>query len=439
MSNVPPVKPAENPAESRAVNLILEQLKDTVTKEVSGGLEPILTTIKAIEQRQKEHEEKIEGTQAKQSTKIDAMIDEARDRMARGGYIDNGTGFRQNAFGQVAPALSRELTDFVGAVFSNGRQGDLEAIEKAQDVRNKQLRELGSTVPSDGGYLIPPDRVPELLQLITLYGQGRKNVFTVPMKGPSRKYPTLESAVDVYWAEENPSDDFTESEPTFGEIELNAKTLVGMTHVSQQLVDDADPEIFGILVDLFTRAFARKEDDEIFNGTGSGAYAFTGIMNTPGTNVVAMQGANETSFSLINADYLLDMQTETPTPALNGAKYYLHRSIFDYVRKLKDGVGQYIWQPPTNGAPGTIHGYPYELVEVMPSRSASGAAKPFVVFGNLRYVYLGDRKTLVTDRNDRGPGYKRLQIYLRMYERIAIKVIASLTGNSPLTKLVTHA
>lgn len=434
-TTVKPVVPAENPAESRAVNLILEQLKSTVTDEVRAGLDPVMKAIGAIEQRQKEHEEKLEGTHAKQATKVDAMIDEARERLARGGFIDPGTGFRINAFGQVAPTVTKELSEFVGAVFSNGQLGDLEGIEKAQKERFAKLRELGTAVPADGGYLVPPDRVPELLQLITLYGQGRRNVFTVPMKGPSRKYPTLENAVDVYWAEENPADDFVESAPTFGEIELIAKTLVGMTHVSQQLVDDADPEIFGILVDLFTRAFARKEDDEIFNGTGTGAYAFKGALYESGTNIVAMQGTNETSFDKINADYLLDMQTETPTPALNGAKYYMHRSIFDYVRKLKDSTGQYIWQPPTQGAPGTIHGYPYELVEVMPSRAASGAAKPFVLFGNLRYIYLGDRKTLVTDRNDRGPGYKRLHVYLRMYERIGIKVAMA----KALTKLVTHA
>lgn len=434
MSGTTPVAP-ENPAESRAVNKILEELKSTVQNEVKGGLDPVLKAIAAIEQRQKEHEERAEGTIAKQATKVDAMIDEARERLARGGFIDSGTGMRMNAFGQIAPTVSKELTDFVGAVFSNGNLGDLEGIEKAQKERFAKLRDLGTTVPADGGYLVPPDRVPELLQLITLYGQGRKNVFTVPMKGPSRKYPTLENAVDVYWADENPDDDFTESAPTFGEIELIAKTLVGMTHVSQQLVDDSDPEIFGILVDLFTRAFARKEDDEIFNGTGTGAFAFTGLLYASGTNVVAMQSSTENSFDKINADYLLDMQTETPTPALNGAKYYLHRSVFDYVRKLKDSTGQYIWQPPTQGAPGTIHGYPYELVEVMPSRGQSAGAKPFVIFGNLRYMYLGDRKTLVTDRNDKGPGYKRLHVYLRMYERIGVK----LAMPSAITKLVTHA
>lgn len=430
MADKTPVKP--NADESRAVNLILEQLKDTVSEEVKNSLDPVLNTIEAVKQRQSEWE----AGQVTRATKIDEMIDEMRERHQRGGFmIDPGTGFRTNAFGQLGPTISKDLTDFVGAIFSGGNYGDLDKIDAEQKVRKAKLRELGTTVPSDGGYLVPPDRVPELIQLITLYGQGRRNVFTVPMKGPSRKYPVLENGVDVFWAEENPTSDFEESAPTFGEIEITAKTLVGMTHVSQQLIDDSDPQIFGILVDLFARAFSKKEDDEIFNGTGTGAYAFKGILYETGTNVVAMENADETSFNKLTDTYLLDMQTETPTPALQGAKYYLHRSIFDYLRRLKDSTGQNIWQPPSQGAPGTIHGYPYELVEIMPSRAASGPGKPFVIFGNLRYVYLGDRQTIVTDRNDRGPGYKRLQTYLRMYERIGVKVAQP----SAITKLVTHA
>lgn len=402
---------------------LVEELKRELQSSFDTNVAPV---VKAIEQRTAE----LEANFTKRMTAADEIIDEIKARMKQGGAIDPETGYRVNAFGQVAPSVSKEVGELARAVFRK----DTKFLQKYNE--EYETRELGeSGALADGAALVFPERTSELLQLITQYGSGRKNVFIVPMKTLEKKYPALVSGVETYWAEENPTSDFTESSPTFGEITLIAKTLVGMTHVSQQLLEDSDPAIYAILVDLFMRAGAREEDKQIFCGTGTGADPFYGILNAPGTNVVTM---DESTFDGINTDYMLDMQTATPTPAHEGAKYYLNRTIFDYVRKLKDADGNYILQMPSAGSPGTIHGKPYELVEIMPGRevaTGSQAGKPFVAYGNLRYYYMGDRRSIEFARNDvMDTAFRRLKIFLRMHERVACK----LSQPSAITVLKTH-
>jgi len=104
-------------------------------------------------------------------------------------------------------------------------------------------------------------------------------------------------------------------------------------------------------------------------------------------------------FPDITAEDLLDMQDAGLVGAHNGAKYYLHRTIFSYVRKLRedavsagDGAGAFIYQRPQGELPGTIWNYPFELVEGMPDKNDNAANKGFVIFGNLkRYAIWGDK------------------------------------------------
>ena len=79
----------------------------------------------------------------------------------------------------------------------------------------------------------------------------------------------------------------------------------------------------------------------------------------------------------------------------------MHRSVWNIVQKLKEN-GQHIstFQNPIVtgdaskglGVVGYLWGYPVYLPEKM--ESTTGAGKKFVLFGNLQFAYLGDRKQM---------------------------------------------
>ena len=156
--------------------------------------------------------------------------------------------------------------------------------------------------------------------------------------------------------------------------------------------------------------------------------------------VEKVMDSGDTTFSDIDADYLLDLQTTVPDGAREGGIYILSPTVFDKVRKIRengDGTGEYIWQRPVEGAPGTIWGRPYEISERMPALSATAVSTPFVIYGNpRRFSFLGDRKTLAVKATDVGGDgtFQKIQQAIRVHERVAFNHYGG-----ALSRLVTAA
>jgi len=166
-------------------------------------------------------------------------------------------------------------------------------------------------------------------------------------------------------------------------------------------------------------AVAKEEDRVGFvGGIDENSDPFDGILYASGTNTVTLP-TGATGFNDLTADDLADMIDAAEDD--DGATYILHRTIFNVVRKLKDTNGNYIYQPPNADEPGTIWGYPYIKSNVMPKISQSAADTPFVIFGNLRYAYLGNRQQMSIASSPHA-GFTKNVTYVRMTERIAIAV-----------------
>ena len=76
-------------------------------------------------------------------------------------------------------------------------------------------------------------------------------------------------------------------------------------------------------------------------------------------------------------------------PNKNGGKENLEAVAF--LRKLKDGTGQYIWSPGLSaGEPDRLLGYPVYTSAYVP---AVAAGQPVIAFGDISYYNIGDRGT----------------------------------------------
>lgn len=154
------------------------------------------------------------------------------------------------------------------------------------------------------------------------------------------------------------------------------------------------------MVELFAEAIAGEEDKQGLRGSGA---PFTGILAVSGVNTVNMD-SGETAFSDITSDHLRDLVAGVKTLALAGAGFYMHRSVWGVVQKLKDASGQYFVTAPNpvmtgdaskgSGVVGYIWGYPVYLSEKMPAVSETAVSTKFVIFGNPKFIYLGDRKQM---------------------------------------------
>ena len=337
-----------------------------------------------------------------------ALVNEVRERAASGQRVEDEhvQNVRIGPNGRMfVPTVSRQCGEWFTKLFKAYKDPSI-------------VRELNSSTGVDGGYLIPVAYRSELLKIITSYGQYRSNARVVPMETDQVNFPALDGAMTVSWPAENTA--IGQSQPTFLQVTLNAKTLAAMTHAPHGLLQGSSPALPGIILDVAGRAIAKEEDRVGFVGNTGGGDTFDGLLYAANVNDVVM-ATGKTTFSQVTADNLLDMIDAVETGALAGAKFYLNRTILSVIKKLKDANGQYIWQAPNAGEPGSIWNYPYELIEMMPTVSQTAVSKPFILFGNLLYSFLGDREQLQADVSDHF-AFDKIQTFFRFFERIAVKV-----------------
>jgi len=117
----------------------------------------------------------------------------------------------------------------------------------------------------------------------------------------------------------------------------------------------------------FSEQFAVKEGAEFVNGTGASNQA-EGFLTSSQLVTTNYSG----SAAAITADGMISLfYTGLKTAYAKNANWVMNRQVLGSVRKLKDGEGDYIWQPGIQGnVPNTILGAPYVELPDMPLEGA---------------------------------------------------------------------
>lgn len=276
-------------------------------------------------------------------------------------------------------------------------------VETLRELTAKEMTTDSSGTPF-AGYVVDRELSAEIRHLVTEYGVARREMMAVALTKNSYDANALVTDVTVAWVSEAGSIGSTQA--VLGQESLVLKKLAAIVTLTRELLEDEEIDLFSFLGARVAEGFARKEDAAFFTGEGAGDTAngeFTGILYNADVNEVVMTGAANDEFASLTADLLLDMQDESPQWVAANGKYYMHRSIRNLVRKLKDDQGNYIYQNPTESAPALIWGRPVVEVEVMPSVADSAADTPFVLYADLKKSsILGYKNGIQADRFNAG-------------------------------------
>lgn len=298
------------------------------------------------------------------------------------------------------------------------------------------LKAMSEGTNSAGGYFVPEEIQSGIIRMVEDFGLVRKFSTKISMpKTDTLNLPRLTTSVTVSWPGENTAG--TPSDPVLGNVVLAVKTLMGITAVSNELLQDSNTSITEMLMTLFAEAIAGEEDNQGLMGSGS---PFTGVMNDASVNLVAPAAGNSTFTLCTTADNLRDMITQIKPWALTGAGYFMHRVVLALAQKIKDTTNNYIVTAPTQvvfsdvnggsygaaGLPaGYIWGYPVYLSEKLPSSTA--VSTKYVIFGNLKFLYLGDRQEMKLEVSNAATiggvnAFAANQSVVRVTERVALAV-----------------
>ena len=276
-----------------------------------------------------------------------------------------------------------------------GRASDAYKTAFWNQIRSKNMmtpelkNALQEGVDSEGGYLVPDEYEHTLVMGLEGANVIRAHAHAFTTSNGVHKIPVVASKGTASWIDEEGA--YTESDDVFGQEQIDAHKLGTIIKVSEELITDS---VFD-LEQYFTAEFARRigsKEEEAFL-VGNGVKKPTGLLNETGG---AQLGVTAASATAITADELIDLYYSLKSPYRKNAIWILNDSTIKAIRKLKDGSGQYLWQPAIkDGEVNTILGKPYFTSSYAPE---IGSAAKSILFGDLNFYWIGDRQGITFKR-----------------------------------------
>ena len=235
---------------------------------------------------------------------------------------------------------------------------------------------------SEGGFLCPDEYEHTLVQALTEENQLRSLCTVIRTESGDRKIPIVASHGTASWVEEEGQ--IPESDDAFGQISIGAHKVATMIKVSDELLQDSVFDVESYIASEFARRIGAAEEDAFINGNGTAKP--TGLLHSANGAEVGVTAAG----AAITADEIIDLIHSVKSVYRKKAVFLLNDSTVKALRKLKDGSGQYLWQPGLKeGQPDQLLSYRLVTSAYMPE-VASGA-KP-VLFGDFSSYWIADRQ-----------------------------------------------
>ena len=255
------------------------------------------------------------------------------------------------------------------------------------EVRSHSFEKRDMSVGSDGG-IVPQGFYDQIIakideqaimrQLATVIGTGA---------GEDMKFPQVTAnSVGALVAEAGA---IGESEPTTASVTLGAFKYAYLTQVSSELLADNGVDIESYLADTSGSALGRGAGVDFAVGNGSSKP--NGLMNACST------GKTTAGATAITVDELISLFHSVTAPYRTNASWIMNDATVDYIRKLKDGNNNYLWQPSVAlGLPDILLGKP---VFTDPNIETIATAKKTVAFGDMSKYFIREVTGIQVDRS----------------------------------------
>ena len=254
---------------------------------------------------------------------------------------------------------------------------------RQKNIRPEVQNALQEGTDSEGGYLVPDEFEHTLVEALESENIFRKLAHIIQTASGDRKIPVVASKGTASWVDEEGQ--ITESDDAFSQVSIGAYKLGTLIKVSNELLNDSVFNLEQYISKEFARRIGNKEEDAFFNGNGTGKPV--GIFNATGGADVGVTAASSTA---ITADEIIDLFYSLGAPYRKNAVWVVNDATVKAIRKLKDGNGNYLWQPAlTAGTPDTLLGRPVYTSSYVPTIAAGAKT---VAFGDFSYYWIADRQ-----------------------------------------------
>jgi HK97 family phage major capsid protein len=281
--------------------------------------------------------------------------------------------------GLMIGAMARMIGKSGGNILMSGEMAK-QTFGERHVVTSNIMKALAAGVGASGGFIVPPDYVNEIIELLRPRAVVRaSNPRSMPMPRGTMTLPAQTNASTATYGGETTQ--INAAQPTLGQIIATYKKMTALVPVTNDLMRYADPAADAFVRDDLVKVTALREDLAFLMGDGTqdspigflsfanawvgalkgtlGAWSSTGnstgavgggfITSTGGVNVSLTTVANELA-GMVNK---LDTQN---VPDIR-RKWFFHPRIFNFLNNLLNSLGMYVYRDEL--AKGTLLGYPF--------------------------------------------------------------------------------
>ena len=310
--------------------------------------------------------------------KLTAALDDANTKIAAalvgGAANDNDVG-------------NREHTKAFERFFRKGDEAGLDAYLAANP---KAATSVGT--PADGGYTAPIEwdrTVTDKLKIVSAMRQIA-TIQTISGNGFSKLYNDRTTASG--WVGETDARPETTT-AKFAEVKFTTGEIYANPAATQRLLDDSELNLESWLAGEVETEFAYQEGIAFVSGDGTNKPR--GILqydagDTPAHPWGPIPTVVSGAAAALKLEGLIDLVYDLPSERTPNARFAANRKTFGAIRKIKDGNGNFIWQPGLQaGEPATVLGHPTTELAAMPDIAADAIP---LIFGDFSGYLIIDRK-----------------------------------------------
>ena len=278
--------------------------------------------------------------------------------------------------GELSKPTAAPLTDKPGSPADKGKTGRASdeyksafwRVMRDKSVPHEIYNSLQIGADSEGGYLVPDEFQRTLIEALQEQNIFRQFAKVITTSSGDRKIPVVASKGSASWIDEEAA--YPESDDAFGQVSIGAYKLATMIKISEELLNDSAFDMAGYIAREFARRIGAAEEEAFFTGNGSGRPL--GILAASGG---AETGVTAASATAITMDEVIDLFYSLRAPYRRNAVFIMNDSTVKAIRKLKNGNGDYLWQPSlTAGQPDMLLNRPIYTSSYMPAIAASATA-----------------------------------------------------------------
>ena len=323
-------------------------------------------------------------------------IDERADRFERRIETDGLFGSRGRGAGMSEEEVAEQFARVVrperrSMVTAQSVRVYREAFTKyvrygKEGLNAEELASMSVGSDPSGGYLVLPDTTGRIVKRMFETSPMRQLAAVQTISGDALTGLTDRDEADSGWVGETSSRSETDT-PELGAWRVPLVEQYAAPKQTQNFLDDAAIDVEGWLGAKVGDKLARTENSGFVTGTGSkrprGFTTYTtaataDASRTWGEMEHVKTGVNGGFHATLPGDALIDLVFALNPTYLANAKWAMSRTTEASVRKIKDGDGNYLWQPNFETRSGrTLLQYPVTNLEDMPVIATNSVSMAF--------------------------------------------------------------